>query len=322
MDIQLIINNKKTQFDVAPICCGKIKLSYYRSGAPSALEFSVARDIAESVFPFYEGSTVAFTVDGVNMFYGYVFTKTRTKEQIISVKAYDQLRYLKNKDTYIYYGKTCSGLVRLIADDFKLKTGEIEESGYVLPDRIESNTTLFDIILTGIDLTKKATGKEFILYDDFGKLCFKDTNNMTLPLLAKEEMQGLMDFTLTTSIDSDTYNRVKLFIGHEEDICYMAEDGESIDEWGVLQYTDVLTRKELLSGAAFDELARSILKAKNRRGRSIILEDLGDPTVRGGSRIWLSLSGDENIAKTVVVDRAIHTFENGLHKMSLSLNDP
>ncbi len=319
MGISLIINNGSEQFDMAAICCGKIKLTYYRSGSPSVLEFSVARDAAEDVFPFYEGSTAAFSVDGVNMFYGYVFTKSRSKEQIITVRAYDQLRYLKNKDTYIYSGISCSSLVRLIADDFRLRTGAIEESGYILPDRIESNTSLFDIILTGIELTKKATGREFILYDDFGSLCFKDTNNMVLPLLAKEEMEGLMDFRMTTSIDSDTYNRVKLFIGREENVCYTAQDEESIGKWGVLQYTDILTKQDILSGAASQEAAEGILRAKNRISRSITIEDMGDVTVRGGSRIWLNISGDENIAKTVVVDRAVHTFENGLHKMSLSL---
>ncbi|MCD8090001.1 MAG: hypothetical protein LUD81_05160, partial [Clostridiales bacterium] len=185
---------------------------------------------------------------------------------------------------------------------------------------IESNQSLFDIILTAAELTKKATGKEFILYDDYGKICFKNKENMALPLLAKEEMDGLIDFSYSTSIDSDTFNKVKLFLSREGSSCFGAENSESIDEWGVLQYTEILTRQNLLSGAASAELAESILSEKNRKTRSLVIEDMGDVSVRAGSRIWVSLSADEEIAERAYVSKAVHTFENGLHRMKLNID--
>lgn len=36
-------------------------------------------------------------VDGDNVFFGFVFKQQRTKDKIITVTAYDQLRYLKIK---------------------------------------------------------------------------------------------------------------------------------------------------------------------------------------------------------------------------------
>ncbi|MCD8159409.1 MAG: hydrolase [Clostridiales bacterium] len=264
MAVELIVTHNNVSCDIGEFCAGVIKLSYYKSGAPSCLEFSAARDLPENFFGFYEGDSVGFTVDGTKMFYGYIFTKSRTKEQIITVKAYDQLRYFKNKDTYIYYGQTASSLLRLILDDYRLKAGEIEDSGYVLPDRIESNQSLFDIMLTAVSLTKKATGREYILYDNYGEICFKNKENMVLPLLADEEMDGLINFSLSTSIDSDTYNRVKLFLSREESTCFSAEDSASVSEWGILQYTEVLTRENLLSGAASAEMAESILAEKKQ----------------------------------------------------------
>ncbi|MCD7905055.1 MAG: hydrolase [Clostridiales bacterium] len=320
MALELIVTHNNESCDIGEFCVGSVKLCYYKSGEPSSLEFSVARDLSEKFFGFYEGDSVGLIADGTKMFYGYIFTKSRTKEQIITVKAYDQLRYLKNKDTYIYYGQTASSLLRLIIDDYRLEAGEIEESGYVLPERIESNQSLFDIILTAVSLTKKAAGKEFILYDDYGRLCFKNKENMELPLLAKEEMDGLIDFTYVTSIDSGTYNRVKLFLSREESSCFSAEDSETIDEWGILQYTEVLTRENLLSGAASAEMAQSILAEKNRRTQSLVIEDVGDTTVRAGSRIWVCLSGEGEIAKTAYVERTVHTFENGLHRMKLNID--
>ncbi len=320
MNIEMIVTHKNESCDIGSLCTGRIKLSFYKSGEPSCLEFSVARDLTEKVFGFYEGDSVGFTAEGTKMFFGYIFSKSRTKEQIITVKAYDQLRYLKNKDTYIYSGQTASSLLKLILDDCKLTAGEIENSGYVLPDRIESNQSLFDIILTAAELTKKATGKEFILYDDYGKICFKNKENMELPLLAKEEMDGLIDFSYTTSIDEDTYNRVKLFLSREETSCFTAEDSETMAEWGILQYTEVLTRKNILSGAASAELAEAVLSEKNRKTETLVIEDMGDVSVRAGSRIWVCLSAESEIARTAYVSRAVHTFENGLHKMKLNID--
>ncbi len=320
MKTELILNSGGSVFDIGSICGGNIRLEYEKSGKPSVLEFSVVGGLIENEPEINEGDSVSFRADGTDMFLGYVFTKTVTKDNVTRIKAYDQLRYLKNKDTYIYSGRTASSLLRLILADFKLKPGIIEETGYVLPDRIEANQSLFDIILTATELTKMATGKDFVLYDDFGSICYRDIDNMELPLLAKTEMDGLIDFSLETSIDRDTYNRVKLFLNRESALCYSAESSETIDRWGVLQYTRILTKKEQNTAAAMGDGAGGILARKNRKSVLLTLEDMGDPTVRAGSRIWVSIDGGEKIAKTAVVTRAVHIFENGLHRMKLSLD--
>ena len=49
-----------------------------------------------------------------------MFRKKRDKEQIITTTAYDQLRYLKNKDTRVYVNKRADEVVRSIASDFQL----------------------------------------------------------------------------------------------------------------------------------------------------------------------------------------------------------
>ena len=59
-----------------------------------------------------------------------MFKKQSDKENIINVTAYDQLRYLKNKDTYIYSNKTVSELIEMIAADFNLRVGVLEDTGF------------------------------------------------------------------------------------------------------------------------------------------------------------------------------------------------
>ncbi len=91
-------------------------------------------------------------VDGKNVFFGFVFTKKRDKDRIITVNAYDQLRYLNNKDTCVYEDKTASQFVKMIAADFSLNLGTIQDTGFVIASRVEDNTSLFDMIENALDL--------------------------------------------------------------------------------------------------------------------------------------------------------------------------
>ena len=93
-----------------------------------------------------------------------------SKSDVIQITVYDQLYYLKNKDTYVYTNKTAADVIRMIAEDFQLNVGDLEDTGYTIGSRVEDNQTLFDIIQTALDETLKATSQMYVLYDDVGKL--------------------------------------------------------------------------------------------------------------------------------------------------------
>ena len=154
-----------------------VTLTLKRRSTPGKLEFSLIKD---SALNFVEGSPVGLKVDGVPMFSGFVFKKKSDKDSLMSVTAYDQLRYLKNKDSYLYKGKTASQFIQMIADDFKLKTGTIEDTGFVIARRREDNTSLFDMVENALDLTLTNAKKMFVLYDDYGKLALKNIENMKI----------------------------------------------------------------------------------------------------------------------------------------------
>lgn len=65
-----------------------------KKNTPGKLVFKVLKD---DILDFSEGSPVRMKVDGDNVFFGFVFKQQRTKDKIITVTAYDQLRYLKIK---------------------------------------------------------------------------------------------------------------------------------------------------------------------------------------------------------------------------------
>ena len=93
--------------------------------------------VKDAVIDFAEGDAVSFYDGEMQVFYGLVFKKSRDKSGVIDVVAYDQLRYLKNKDTYVYTNKTVSEVVRMLAEDFSLKLGTVEDTRHKIDSRVE-----------------------------------------------------------------------------------------------------------------------------------------------------------------------------------------
>lgn len=150
------------------------------------------------------------------MFYGFVFEKSRkgSNPNVIKCVVYDQLYYLKNKDTYVYEKKTACDLIRMIAEDFQLNVGDLEDTGYTIASRVEDNQTLFDIIQNALDETLKATGNMYVLYDDAGKITLKSLGSMKINMLVDEGAAG--DYDYTSSITNNTYDKIKLSYENKE----------------------------------------------------------------------------------------------------------
>lgn len=309
---KLIIQNGKTLY--APLVEEGITWETARKGVPGKLEFSVVKD---NVISFQEGNLVLLQVDDKDVFYGYVFTKRRNKDGTIKVTAYDQLRYLKNKDTYNYENLTAGGLVKKIAEDFRMKTGVIENTAYVIKSRLEDNKTLFDMIQTALDLTLQNTKKMYVLYDDSGKLTLRNIEALKLPLLINKNTAE--DFDYTSSIDGETYNKIKLSYNNEKantrDI-YLVEDSNRVEAWGVLQYYESIDEKT--NGKA---KAEALLSLYNQKTRNLSVSGaFGDIRVRGGSIIAVDLAlGDINLKSYMMVESVKHTFNGNQHIMDLTL---
>lgn len=77
------------------------------------MTFSILRSaLTNNSINFTEGDAVALMYDDVKMFWGYIFSKQRTKEQVITVVAYDQTRYLKTKKLIATTGRLQQKLLK------------------------------------------------------------------------------------------------------------------------------------------------------------------------------------------------------------------
>ncbi|EGD48417.1 putative phage cell wall hydrolase [Ruminiclostridium papyrosolvens DSM 2782] len=310
--VELKIQNGSTMYQ--PCIEDEITWETSRKGVPGKLEFSVVKD---EIISFQEGNLVQLMVDNKNVFKGYVFTKKRSSDQIIKVTAYDQLRYLKNKDTQVFENRTASQIIKELAGKFKLLTGAIEDTGYVIATRVEDNKTLMDMIQSALDITLQNRNKMYVLFDDFGAISLKSIDSLKLDVLI--EKSTAEDFDYTSSIDSNTYNFIKLAYDNDKTKkreIYEAIDSNNIAAWGLLQYYEKVNQNTNAKAKA-----DGLLKLYNKKTRNLSVSNaIGDIRVRGGCLIpvWLEL-GDIKVQNYMLVETVKHTFKSNEHYMDITL---
>lgn len=309
---EILIQNGNTVY--APSVEEGIKLVTERKGAPGKLTFSC---MADEILNIEEGNVVSFREDGTELFYGYIFTIKRDKSKKVTITAYDQLRYFKNKATYVIENKKASDVLKMILADYQFGVGVISDSYYKIPSLVEDTQELFDIVQDAMDEELKNSGILFVLYDDCGKICFKNFEDMLVQILIDEETGQNFDYTST--IDNDTFNSIKLIFDNEDTgkrEVYIAKDSSTIAKWGFLEYTDTL--KEGENGKT---KADALLKLYNAKTKSLKVSGCaGDSRVRAGCCVVARLNlGDLKLDNVMLVEKCTHDYKNGLHTMDLTL---
>ena len=321
MNIEAIVQDSKSgqAYDISEIIT-ELNWETTLESQPGKLTFTYLDD---SNVTISEGSPISFKVDGKGVFFGYIFRRGKKKDGKVPVTAYDQMRYLKNKDTYVLSNLTASQIFTKLCNDFKLSAEVKDASSYIVSPRVHDNKTLFEIIQYGIDETLINTGNWYMIRDNFGKLQFININSMKTDLFIGDESL-LIDFDYESSIDDDTYNQVKLIKENKETKkreIYLVKDSSTIKQWGLLQYFEKLD--ENANEAQIKERAEMILKLKNRVTKKLKLDCLGDLKVAASSGIVLGISDlqKEGVAinQYFMVTTCSHTFQNDLHTMQLEV---
>lgn len=316
-DVRIVIQSLKDDKIFIPVTCDDVRLHLERKGSPGKLTLKVKND---DVLSFHEGNPITLQVNGVDMFAGFVFKKSRKKDHIITVTAYDQTRYLKNKDVMSYTNKTASEVIKMIANDYKLPIGDIVDTKHIIPQRRENNITLLDMIQTALNITLMATKERYVFYDDYRKLTLKNIKDMGT--LIHVEPSTASDYNYDTSIDNNTYNQIKLYYDDKDAgvrRLYYAKDSRTIALWGLLQYTEAVNDKSIISR---EQQASALLALHNDESRRLKLVDqIGDLRIRPGSSFYVSLDlGDLILDKlNMYVESVTHKWKSNVHTMDLDV---
>ena len=315
MKTELLIQNKATGqiWEVS----GSVQTASWtteRTGAPGTFKFALN---ANGGVSFLEGDVVRFSVDGQLQFYGWVFTKVKDRYDIIEVTCYDRLRYLKTNASYAFYAQTAGDMIRQIAGDLQIETGQIADTGYPIPSFIKEDESCLDMIGEAVQQTLLNTGKIFVFYDDGNGLALTEAGAMRSEVVIGDRSY-LTDYDYKTDIDSQTYNSVKLARPNEDtgraDVV-IAQDSENIARWGLLQLYQ--TVDGAVNDAQMKAQAAASLEYYNRRMRTIKVSALGVPGLRAGMMVRMKVAylGDISLDQYVLLDKVSHTWENDVHTM-------
>lgn len=286
-----------------------------RRSSPGIFKFDVVLD---GKLKITRGNTVYVKKGNEEVFKGYIFTCQESEDHAkMSITAYDQLRYWKNKDTYTHNNMTSSEMIKKICRDFGFSMGDITDTKFKIT-RIDQDKTIFDIIDNSLDETMVNTGEMYIYYDDYGKITLKSLASMKKKLLIDDETA--QSYNYSSSIDSNTYNKVKLFYDNKDNgkrEIYIAQDSSTMNMWGTLQYYESL--KDPKQGKI---KANALLKLYNTETKTLsIKEAFGDVSVRAGTLVVVQLVlNDKKICNYMLVETCKHKFSNGLHTMDLTLS--
>lgn len=269
-----------------------------------------------SAVKWEHGGVIRVKSGGRGIFYGYVFRISTAADGMTDITAYDQLRYLKNKNTYVFTNRKASAIIREICEDFKLKTGSIPDTGYVIPSMTEDGSELFDIMLKALDYTLVNTGRMFYLWDDFGALSVSEVSGGKLDIMLGDGSLAT-DYSYESSIDGETCDQVKLVRDNKDtgkrDL-YLFKDSANIARWGLLQYFEKVDKD--MNAAQITQHGEQLLELHNRPERTFSVDGISDLRVRAGKMIFVQMKS-LGVNQYFLIEEAEHDLTGGTMKIKL-----
>lgn len=252
------------------------------------------------------------------MFFGYVFTIGTDADENYQITAYDQLRYLKNKEVYTTSNMTSSDIFAKICNDFGLRY-KIKIPSYYKPSPyLHDNKTLYQIIERGIQLSNINEKAQFFVKDEFGTLTWSEISyEKTNIQLGGGSM--LTQYKYEKSIDNDTYNQIKLYRENENTgkrDTWIVKDSNNVKKWGLLQMLQKVDDE--LNSVQVKQTAENYLKVKNRQTETLKLTAEGIKELRAGKGIKFILPR-EGIDKWMWITNDSHIFTKYTHTMELEV---
>ncbi len=283
----------------------------------SAGASSVQVTIPKTEVVIENGHKVRAYIDDNPVFEGYIFY-IESDNFTISFKAYDSLRYLMFKDEKSFHNKTATQIINEILSERNLKKGEIDNTAYVLENAVYIGTSLLDIIYQSLEKTYKATGRNYVFYDNCGKLCLKNVESQKASVVLESDT-NIIECSKTLEIDSDTYNYVKLYQqdqrrGYRK--VKVVSDAQSMAKFGTLGYFERVD--SFLNEAQILQKANNILKEKSKQVENLTLVCVGDMSCRAGKSISVNETL-QGVKGQFLIKDAVHKIDASGYRMQLEL---
>jgi len=280
------------------------------------LNFKNTVDGRRKAFEVGNGEAIQYYIDNKRIFIGVVFATDINESGDMSVTCYDRSYYtLKSNAIRQFKNKKASDIVKLLAKDFGIPVGTIEDTGYVIPKLILRNKSLYDMMLKAVVLTYKQTGKRFFFGNSDGKLTLmQHKGNVTPWILAAGS--NLTSASYSISME-DTKTQVFVTGGKDNKLTHTAKSLASQKLYGIMQHYEEMDEKATKSQVK--QRAESLLKELNVLDDQASVSAIGILDVITGCGVYVRepMTG---LAGGYYVTSDSHTFSNGMHEMQLEIS--
>lgn len=280
-----------------------------------SLQMLATEDGRNRAFSFEEGVTITFKYEDKIRFIGVVFAYDISSDGVLTLNAYDSNVYLaKSTDTKIFKNTKASEIIHILATDFGIPVGSIADTGYVIPYIRLEKTTLYDMVLKVLTLTRKQTNKRFFIGNVNGKLVVTAGISNTKYLF--KDGENLLSASYSRSIE-DTRTQAKVIGGPKgKETVVVVKDDTKRAKYGVMQVFEEMDEKATPSQVK--QRAQALLKEQAVVEEQLQIEVLGVPEVDVGTPVYV-INKMTATNGAYYVTSIKHTYKAGLHTMSLEL---
>lgn len=275
------------------------------------LEFSMASNHHDKNFQNLKiklGDIIRLYVGNKRVFLGEITTIERTGERgSVSIKAMDFMNHLlKSKTSRNFRNTSAENITRSVCKEIGIKVGDIEKTKINIPKFYPREEAYYNIILGAYRKASKQTKKKYMPTMDGTRLCVIEKGTESGVLLSQDE--SILSSSYSKTLDS-MVNQVVIFDEKGKRTGVIKKD-DWVKKYGIYQET-ITKEKGVNSKTAAEALLKGI-------EQSASIEALGNIKATSGKSIKIRDKGTGLTGKFWITSDT-HTWENGIHKMSLEL---
>ena len=286
------------------------------SQAARTVELSVVnapndKNITDLKLNIGAGEVIKLYEDGWMIFCGEVQSVKRTSETgAITYTCYDLLNHLlKSTGVYNFSNTTAERIAKKVCADLMIKIGSLVKTKAPIKKMIFDGDTFYDIIMKAYSKAAKQTGKKYICRMDGVKLSVEEKGKKVKNFILAEE------YNVTNAGCEETIeNMVNVVKIYDENGMQIGEVRKEkwVEKYGIYQQV-YKKEKGINAKAAAKNILSGIQKKVTLDGIHGHLECIAG----NGVEVYEKASGLRGL---FWIDTDTHTWENGVHTMSLELN--
>ena len=275
------------------------------------LEFSLLSSPYDKDIPVVKaecGNMVRLLEEDKELFRGYIQSRNLSyKGNGVDYTALDGGTYVhRNELVYNLKDMTAEAIASKVCSDLGIQAGNFASTGVVMSKKF-FGVSGYDIIMTAYTHASTKTNKKYMCVMEEGKLNVIEKGEITLELNF-ENGSNILDSNFSEDISS-MVNKVKVYNGDEQEVTVI-ENGGDVGKYGT--FTKIL---KLEDGKDPQAEGKKELKTIERKAS---ISGFGDSSCKSGYGVKVK---DEytGLVGLFYIDEDIHTWENGVYKVDLTL---